>query len=88
MAIYQVTAIETKALCSVLRKAEVRGTEALVDAMIEICDTQSGILLQDLWAWWKKHKTQDTEKSCKIIADFMKDLQRIGTPHGDYRITC
>lgn len=85
MAIYQVTAIETKALCSVLRKAELRGTEALVDTMIEICDTQSGILLQDLWDWWKKHKTQDSVK-----LDFYTTLihQNPTTVPVHYTVTC
>lgn len=85
MVIYQVTAIETKALCSVLRKAELRGTEVLVDTMIEICDTQSGILLQDLWAWWKKHKAQDSEKAC--LNQFIMNQNPLLDPN-KYTVTC
>lgn len=66
---YISTTIETKALCSVLRKAELKGTEALVDTMIEICDTQSGIMLQDLWEWWKKHKQKDQSTFGKQIKE-------------------
>lgn len=88
MAIHQATTIETKALCSVLRKAESHGERALVEKMIEICDPQSGLRFEEIWDWWKKHKAQDSVKSKEIIIDFMRDLQQIGLPHKDYRVTC
>lgn len=59
--------IETKALCSVLRKAESQGERSLVEKMIEICDTQSGLRFEQLWDWWKKHKQED---AYKIVVDF------------------
>lgn len=56
------TNIETKALCSLFRKTEAESTEALVDLMIDLCDAQSGLLMQDLWKWWQEHKLSDAEK--------------------------
>jgi hypothetical protein len=66
---YVVTSIETKALCSVLRKAESKGERSLVEKMIEICDTQSGLRFEELWNWWMKHKQEDSNK---ITIDFQK----------------
>ena len=60
---HQVTTIETKALCSVLRAAESQGERSLVEKMIEICDPQSGLSFGELWDWWKSHKKQDANKS-------------------------
>lgn len=85
---YIPTTIETKALCSVLRKAELKGTEALVDTMIEICDSQSGIMLQDLWDWWKKHKQKDQSTFDRQIKEhYDKRIQemrdRMNLPIGD-----
>lgn len=71
--------------CSVLRKAESHGTEALVDKMIEICDNQSGILLQDLWKWWKKHKAQDNVKF--DLSRFTVQEDQLINPN-EYRVTC
>ena len=59
---YIPTTIETKALCSVLRKAERQGKCALVEKMIEICDPQSGLRFEEIWDWWKKHHQQDVDK--------------------------
>lgn len=56
------TNIETKALCSVLRKAESQGERSLVEKMIEICDPQSGLRFEELWDWWKTHKRADSNK--------------------------
>lgn len=72
---YTITPIETKALCAVLRKAEAKGAEALVDQMIDICDAQSGILLQDLWKWWKEHKQQDAQK-LSSLQEYVTALQK------------
>lgn len=30
--------------------------------MIEICDPQSGLRFEQVWDWWKKHKTEDELK--------------------------
>ena len=57
------TNIETKALCSVLRKAESQGERSLVEKMIEICDPQSGLRFEELWDWWKEYKQQDMLKT-------------------------
>lgn len=59
---YIPTTIETKALCSVLRKAESQGEHALIEKMIEICDPQSGLRFEEIWGWWTKHKVHDRVK--------------------------
>lgn len=79
------TSIETKALCSLFRKTEMKGTEALVDLMIDLCDAQSGLLMQDLWKWWQQHKKEDSLKKDVVHAPikFDPDLWPKITPHSD-----
>lgn len=80
MYISTTTSVETKALCSVLRKAEQDGERKLVETMIEICDPQSGLRFEQVWDWWKKHKTEDELKKIAVDKDaFQKiyDLNRV-----------
>ena len=79
---YIPTTIETKALCSVLRKAELKGTEALVEK-IEICDPQSGLRFEDLWDWWKKHEQKDQSTFNRQIKEHYDRSTRltIGDPN-------
>lgn len=56
------TNIETKALCALFRQAEAKSVDFLVETMLQLCDGKSGILLQDLWKWWKEHKELDMSK--------------------------
>lgn len=83
---YAVTSVETKALCSVLRRAETEGERALVEKMIEICDPQSGLRFEDIWDWWKKHKEQDIVKF-----NLQQFQQRVNLPYDDpnrITVTC
>lgn len=73
--------IETKALCSLFRTTEMKGTEALVDLMIDLCDAQSGLLMQDLWKWWQDHKLSDAEKHKKAAeqwGELLKEHRHTG----------
>ena len=86
---YVVTSIETKALCSVLRKAESQGERSLVEKMVEICDTKSGLRFEELWDWWEKHKQEDANK---ITIDFTRqsipDSLKIKWPMDAIAIKC
>ena len=81
------TSIETKALCSVLRKAEEKGERPLVEKMIEICDTQSGLRFEELWDWWEGHKQKDVIKSLFPGFQYRPPVTPFDPPN-NYEIIC
>lgn len=85
-----VTSIETKALCSVLRKAESQGEHSLVEKMIEICDSQSGLRFEEVWDWWKNHKQEDANKRTLVFSEqhFLQDPLNFKWPTDQIAIKC